>query len=569
LPAAVGLQRGELAILTATSPIICGLFRVPVRSDDVTTDDHEPEVTVHPAPDDLAHTPPGGPAAFAAGSQVHPIIRPRGTGEMAPVVVAPGELPYVVRERMWSFVVDEAGQPIELGAGRFAKAYLGEERWGQSKKALRRPVAIKCLQQGVSGEDCARFQMEKEILERVQGHPNIVELLGSGEAGSPGCYEAFIPPPVRDKLQNDFMVLELLDLSLEERLKGARHKRRRDDLLAVPMPERLFRVLDYVLPVTCAVEFAHLVRNTSHRDIKPANILLKLPDTRLRGSQLKVKLADFNVAKAAEHELALTRFQPVPGTLYFQSPEQETSSIELLVNCTCGSDEVTFFEDFYMDISPNDIFSLFNREERYTVVAADRAKKKLLLDRPFAEPDEVNVRGRIVKAVGRPADIYSLGGLLYYLISGAYANPKALYDVFRRFVEYDKQDDNNTIAAYLEHEYRTIQSIRAPKVEGQDVAYEDKFFSYKHFLDGNGDLIDQPIMTVIARAMIRNKPDSYCLSHDLETTGISNMVHDLLALSVMYGVDPNARLARSSTHYQPPKKTGPMRRAFDKLFTKR
>ena len=40
-------------------------------------------------------------------------------------------------------VVDENGLPIELGSGRFAKAYLGEERWVESKTTLRRPVAIK------------------------------------------------------------------------------------------------------------------------------------------------------------------------------------------------------------------------------------------------------------------------------------------------------------------------------------------------------------------------------------------------------------------------------------------
>src|SRR5262249_12056022 len=148
-----------------------------------------------------------------------------------------------------------------------------------------------------------------------------------------------------------------------ERLKGARQSRRRDDLLAVPMPERLFRVLDYLLPVTCAVEFAHLVRNTSHRDIKPANILLKLPDPNLRGSSLQVKLADFNVAKAADQDISMTQYSPVPGTLYFQSPEQETNTIELLVNCTRGSQEVQFFEDFYMGIEQNDTFSLFNRAE--------------------------------------------------------------------------------------------------------------------------------------------------------------------------------------------------------------
>ena len=54
--------------------------------------------------------------------------------------------PYVTRSRIYAFVVDEMGNPIELGSGRFAKAYLGEERWVESKTTLRRPIAIKCLQ---------------------------------------------------------------------------------------------------------------------------------------------------------------------------------------------------------------------------------------------------------------------------------------------------------------------------------------------------------------------------------------------------------------------------------------
>src|SRR5258706_15930828 len=291
--------------------------------------------------------------------------------------------PYVSRSRIYAFVVDETGNPIELGSGRFAKAYLGEERWVESKTPLRRPVALKCLQRGVSGEDQMRFQMEKEILERVQGHPNIVELLGSGEGDSAG----FVPPPVRDKVENDFMILELLDMSLEERLKGARQKRRRDDLLSVPLRERIFRVLEYIIPVATAVEFAHLGRDTCHRDIKPSNILVKLPDPNLRGAQMKIKLADFNVGKVADPDLdvSMTRFQAVPGTLYFQSPEQETNTFELLVNTKQGSPEVEFFEDFYIDIFENDTFALFNRNELYSIAAADRTRKKILLNRPFAE----------------------------------------------------------------------------------------------------------------------------------------------------------------------------------------
>jgi serine/threonine protein kinase len=507
----------------------------------------------------------------ASGSQMHATIAPAPQYGLPQAPAVHPNAAYVLRNRVYAFVLDENGQAIELGSGRFAKCYLGEERWLESKTAVRRPIAIKCLQRGVTGEDQMRFQMEKEILERVQGHPNIVELFGSGEAGS-NVSDGFIPPCLRDKLENDFMILELLDMSLEERLKGARHKRRRDDLLAVSLNERMFRVLDYVLPVATAIEFAHLVRDTCHRDIKPANILIKLPDANLRGSQMKVKLADFNVSKvaAAEADISMTQFSAVPGTLYFQSPEQETNSFELLVNCTQGSPEIEFFEDFYIDIFENDTFCLFNRPERYAIAAADRARKKILLNRPFAEPSEINVRGRVVKAVGRPADIYSLGALFYYLISGAYGNPKNLFDAFKRFVEYEKRDENNSIAAYIDHEYGQIQNLRAPKVEtGQgapELAFEDRFFSYKHYLDGNGELIDPQIMMIIAKAMIRNKPDSYCLSYDQRTTGISAMVHDLLALYIKYGVDPNARLAHQNESYVAPKRSGPMRRAFDKLF---
>ena len=177
----------------------------------------------------------------------------------------------------------------------------------------------------------------------------------------------------------------------------------------------------------------------------------------------------------------------------------------------------------------------------------------------------------IAKSVGRPADIYSLGSVFYYLVSGAYANPKNLYDAFRKFVEYERKDETNTIAAYVEHEYRTIQNMRTPKQEGQsapDLALEDRFFSYKHYLDGNGELIDPTILIIIAKAMVRNKPDSYCASWDLRTTGISQMVHDLFSLYVHFGVDPSARLAYQNENYAAPKKPSGMRRAWDRLFRK-
>src|SRR5580692_10879618 len=218
------------------------------------------------------------------------------------------------------------------------------------------------------------------------------------------------------------------------------------------------------------------------------------------------------------------------------------NDLQLLVNVVKGPTEVLFYEDFYIHIAKNDSFALFNRMDEYTVLYADRAKKRIVLDRPYRESGEVNVRAKIRKSVGRPADIYSLGAMFYYLVSGAYANPKTLYDAFHKFVEYETADENNTVDGYLAHEYGIIDSLRAPKQEAgaANVAPADKFFTYKHYLDGNGDLIEPHVMKVIARCMIRNKPDSYCQAHDVETRGISMLVQDLIDLYAVYGFHPAA-----------------------------
>ena len=46
-----------------------------------------------------------------------------------------------------------------------------------------------------------------------------------------------------------------------------------------------------------------------------------------------------------------------------------------LVNLERGSNEVEFFEDFYIDVHENDSLSLYNRPEKYRIASADRARK--------------------------------------------------------------------------------------------------------------------------------------------------------------------------------------------------
>ncbi|HRG97493.1 MAG TPA: protein kinase, partial [Polyangiaceae bacterium] len=484
-----------------------------------------------PAPPQVlapAAAPPAAPQGFAAYPPPHAA---RAAAAHPPTQAQSSA--HIERRRVYSFALDARGMPIELGAGRFAKAYLGEERWLESKTDYRREIVIKVLQKGVSVEDHMRFQMEKELLERVQGHPNIVELYGSGEGDVD-----FIPPSIRDLVEPEYLLLERLEMSLEERLKGSRLHGQKEDLLALPMGERVLRVLDTMVPVASAVEYAHLVRNICHRDLKPANVLVKLADPSLRGSVQQVRLADFNAAKLKDDDVQFGMTQmhsAVPGTLFFQSPEQETNVVEMLVNVQHGALEVEYFEDFYIPIAKDDSFSLWNRGEPYPIAYADRARKRLVLATPYRDVSETNVRARIQKAVGRPADIYSLGAMLYYLISGAYANPKTLHDAFRKFVDYETPDASNTIESYLQHEYAQVQTLQSPGLDSSLVSPANRFFSFKHYLDGNGELIDGNTMLIVAKCMIRNKPDSYCQAHDLDTRGISLLVDDLRGLGQLYG----------------------------------
>jgi hypothetical protein len=78
------------------------------------------------------------------------------------------------------------------------------------------------------------------------------------------------------------------------------------------------------------------------------------------------------------------------------------------------------------------------------------------------------------------------------------------------------------------------------------MAPADRFFTYKQYLDGNGELIDKQVMLVIARAMIRNKPDSYCCSWDVRTEGISQIVRDLLHLADALAAQSGAARHRGS-----------------------
>ena len=197
-----------------------------------------------------------------------------------------------------------------------------------------------------------------------------------------------------------------------------------------------------------------------------------------------------------------------------------------------------------MYITQNDTFQIFNRNERYMVTGVDRERKKILLSSPFAEPTERNVRAKIVKSVDRPADIYSLGTLFYYLITGAYGNPKSLYDAFHKFIEYERRDAENTIDSYLDARIsRHPERCARPRRKASTRRWRRPIASSATSTTSTATASSSTssVMRIVAKAMIRNKPDSYCQAWEIDTHGVSDFISDLLTLCAEYGVDERAR----------------------------
>lgn len=212
----------------------------------------------------------------------------------------------------------------ELGRGGMAVVYKARQI------SLNRLVALKMVLAGAHESVLGRFRTEAEAVARLQ-HANIVQIFAIGDhEGQP------------------FIVLELVEgETLAQRLNGT--------------PQRPTAAAALVEALARAMHVAH-EQGIIHRDLKPSNILLKTKATApeqttpprpvgganplwkavtggpsagvrptgeiTRGSGLEVadygvpKIADFGLAKLIDDTLALTHTGDLLGTPSYMAPEQ-------------------------------------------------------------------------------------------------------------------------------------------------------------------------------------------------------------------------------------------------------
>ncbi len=166
---------------------------------------------------------------------------------------------------------------------------LGQGAFGIVFKAfdekLHRVVAVKVMdpQLASTSPPRKRFLREARSAAAIK-HENIVQVYSVEEQPLP------------------YMIIEYIDgLTLQEKLDGNG-----------PLDTNEVMYLGYQIASGLAAAHAN---GLIHRDIKPGNILLE------RGTQPKVKIADFGLARAAD-DASMTRTGLISGTPLYMSPEQ-------------------------------------------------------------------------------------------------------------------------------------------------------------------------------------------------------------------------------------------------------
>lgn len=172
----------------------------------------------------------------------------------------------------------------EIGRGGQGTVYSATQR------STRRSVAVKVLHPGPVEVERRRLRFEREI-EAIAAldHPGIVTVHDGGVSEDGRLY---------------FVM---------ERVEGVPLERAFDSLGDPDDPAVRRRVVELVLPVVRAIDFAHR-RGVIHRDLKPGNVLVD--------GDGRPRVVDFGIARLVDDPERATREGQLVGTLATAAPEQ-------------------------------------------------------------------------------------------------------------------------------------------------------------------------------------------------------------------------------------------------------
>jgi Protein kinase domain/NACHT domain len=187
----------------------------------------------------------------------------------------------------YELMLDEEGEPIELGRGAMGVTYKALD------VGLRCPVTLKVISERYVGDESARLRFLREARAAASlHHSNVASVFHLGRSG-----------------KDYFYAMEFVEgETLESFIK-------RSGRLEVKVA---LEILEQVAAGLAAVHKQKLV----HRDIKPTNIMVSLEE----GGALTAKIIDLGLAKTTVHapgsETAVSTLGAFAGTPEFASPEQ-------------------------------------------------------------------------------------------------------------------------------------------------------------------------------------------------------------------------------------------------------
>ncbi|XP_001947810.2 cyclin-dependent kinase 4 [Acyrthosiphon pisum] len=174
----------------------------------------------------------------------------------------------------------------QIGNGAYGTVYKGRDLVNKGKFVAMKKIKIPLAQDGVPMTTLREIALLKQLDQ--QQHPNIVKLLDV--VHGPRLYN--------EKCMTLYLVFEHIEQDLATYMARC------------PKPGMSSEIIKNVMrQILSGVDFLHCNR-VVHRDLKPQNVLVS--------SDLRIKIADFGLAKIYDFDMKLTS---VVVTLWYRAPE--------------------------------------------------------------------------------------------------------------------------------------------------------------------------------------------------------------------------------------------------------